>query len=268
MKDILSEIIADKRAEIDKLKESVSIDMLYSLAEEHETISLREALESSKSGIISEFKRRSPSKGWINRAANPTGIVPCYEKSGAAAVSVLTDEKYFGGTLDDVLAVRPKVRIPILRKDFTIDEYQLHQARATGADAVLLIASALSPTDCRCLAAIAHELGLETLLEVHNEDELGYINDNIDIVGVNNRNLGTFVTDTANSEALAPKLPRTITRISESGLKDARTILRLRRLGFKGFLIGEQLMKGENPAEELRKLIDKLEKSDAQTPQP
>lgn len=255
MKDILSEIVAHKREEINALKERMPVDKIYVNACYHPTASLRNALETSSHGIIAEFKRRSPSKGWIKRKAKPSDIIPGYRKSGAAALSVLTDEKYFGGTLDDVLAARPLADIPILRKDFTVDEYQLHQACAAGADAVLLIAATLGVNECRHLAAVAHELKLETVLEVHSENELEYVNDNIDIIGVNNRNLGTFITNTANSEYLAPKLPVSITRISESGIKDAQTILRLQLLGFKGFLIGESFMQADNPAQELARLV-------------
>ena len=255
MKDILSEIVAHKREEINALKERMPVDKIYVNACYHPTASLRNALETSSHGIIAEFKRRSPSKGWIKREAKPSDIIPGYRKSGAAALSVLTDEKYFGGTLDDVLAARPLADIPILRKDFTVDEYQLHQACAAGAAAVLLIAATLGVNECRHLAAVAHELKLETVLEVHSENELEYVNDNIDIIGVNNRNLGTFITNTANSEYLAPKLPVSITRISESGIKDAQTILRLQLLGFKGFLIGESFMQADNPAQELARLV-------------
>ena len=149
MKDILSEIVAHKREEINAFKERMPVDKIYVNACYHPTASLRNALETSSHGIIAEFKRRSPSKGWIKRKAKPSDIIPGYRKSGAAALSVLTDEKYFGGTLDDVLAARPLADIPILRKDFTVDEYQLHQACAAGADAVLLIAATLGVNVCR-----------------------------------------------------------------------------------------------------------------------
>lgn len=175
MKDILRDIIADKRIEVEKLKKDISIDNLYNNATEHKHADFRLSIENTSNGIIAEFKRRSPSKGWIHRDAKPEDVAPGYEKNGAAAMSVLTDEKYFGGTLEDVANVRQLVKMPILRKDFTIDEYQLHQAKAFGADAVLLIAAAISETECRKLARIAHELGLETLLEVHNEDEISYL---------------------------------------------------------------------------------------------
>ena len=249
MKDILRDIIADKRIEVEKLKKDISIDNLYNNATEHKHADFRLSIENTSNGIIAEFKRRSPSKGWIHRDAKPEDVAPGYEKNGAAAMSVLTDEKYFGGTLEDVANVRQLVKMPILRKDFTIDEYQLHQAKAFGADAVLLIAAAISETECRKLARIAHELGLETLLC-----------DDIDVVGVNNRHLGTFHTDISDSEFLAPKLPQSITRISESGIRSASDIIRLQMLGYRGFLIGEQFMNGDNPPENLGKLNADIEK--------
>ena len=259
MKDILKDIIADKRMEIDRLKHTMDVDSLYANAVEHMHVGFRSSIEGIPNGIIAEFKRRSPSKGWIHRDARPGDVAPGYEKNGAAAMSVLTDEKYFGGTLEDVAEVRGLVNLPILRKDFTIDEYQLHQAKASGADAVLLIAAAISEDECRRLARIAHDLKLETLLEVHNENELSYIGDDIDAVGVNNRHLGTFHTDIAASEYLAPRLPQSITRISESGIHCAADIVRLQMLGYGGFLIGEMFMKGDNPAQNLLNLNRDIE---------
>lgn len=259
MKDILRDIIADKRVEIASLKQRVSIDDLYNSAIEHEHVSFRSSIENTPNGIIAEFKRRSPSKGWIHRDANPEDVAPGYEKNGAAAMSVLTDEKYFGGTLKDVASVRSIVKLPILRKDFTVDEYQLHQAKAFGADAVLLIAAAISDTECSKLARIAHELGLETLLEVHNENELSYIGDDIDVIGVNNRHLGTFHTDIAASEYLAPLMPQ-MTRISESGIHCAADVVRLQMLGYRGFLIGELFMSSDNPPQNLKKLNEDIDK--------
>lgn len=260
MKDILSDIIADKRAEIEALKQTVSIDTLYRDAIPHRHIPFSHTIETTPNGIIAEFKRRSPSKGWIHRDAEPAAIAQGYAAEGAAAMSVLTDEKYFGGTLGDLKAVRPAASIPLLRKDFTIDEYQLHQAAAAGADAILLIAAAISESLCRRLARIAHELGLETLMEVHSADELSYIGDDIDVVGVNNRSLGTFHTDTAVSEYLAPMMPQYITHISESGIRGAADIVRLQRLSYRGFLVGELLMKDDDPAQNLATLNSEIEK--------
>jgi indole-3-glycerol phosphate synthase len=197
MKDILSEIIAHKQTEIELQKQTVSPEQLQEQAgiiireNAAHRRSMKQALAASSTGIISEFKRRSPSKGWINEAARAEEIPAAYEAAGAATLSILTDEKFFGGTLRDIRTARPLVRIPILRKDFIIDEYQLLQACIVGADAVLLIASCLSPEQCSTLTTQAHELGLEVLLEIHSPSELSYINKEVDMVGVNNRNLGS-----------------------------------------------------------------------------
>lgn len=267
MKDILSEIIAHKQTEIELQKQTVSPEQLQEQAgiiirenAAHHR-SMKQALAASSTGIISEFKRRSPSKGWINEAAQAEEIPASYEAAGAAALSILTDEKFFGGTLLDIRTARPLVRIPILRKDFIIDEYQLLQACIVGADAVLLIASCLSPEQCSTLTAQAHELGLEVLLEIHSPSELSYINKEVDMVGVNNRNLGSFVTDVENSFRIARQLresthgPASPLLVSESGISDPETICRLRAAGFRGFLIGETFMKTANPGETLKEFI-------------
>ncbi|MBQ2585625.1 MAG: indole-3-glycerol phosphate synthase TrpC, partial [Bacteroidaceae bacterium] len=221
------------------------------------TLSMRQSLAESDSGIIAEFKRRSPSKGWIKEDGEPTVIPPSYAENGAAALSILTDEKFFGGKLKFIQQARPLVpRIPILRKDFIIDEYQLLQARQIGADAVLLIAACLSKQKCKELARKAHALGLETLLEVHSEPELEYVGDNIDMVGVNNRNLGTFHTDVQNSYRLANLLPKDYLLVSESGISNPLTVRELRQAGFRGFLIGETFMKTPNPGLALKEFIE------------
>lgn len=267
MKDILSEIIAHKQTEIELQKQTVSLEQLQEQAgiiireNAAHRRSMKQALAASSTGIISEFKRRSPSKGWINEAARAEEIPAAYEAAGAAALSILTDEKFFGGTLRDIRTARPLVRIPILRKDFIIDEYQLLQACIVGADAVLLIAACLSPEQCSTLTAQAHELGLEVLLEIHSPSELSYINKEVDMVGVNNRNLGSFVTDVENSFRIARQLreaahgPASPLLVSESGISDPETICRLRAAGFRGFLIGETFMKTATPGETLKKFI-------------
>lgn len=267
MKDILSEIIAHKQTEIELQKQTVSLEQLQEQAgiiireNAAHRRSMKQALAASSTGIISEFKRRSPSKGWINEAARAEEIPASYEAAGAGALSILTDGKFFGGTLRDIRTARPLVHIPILRKDFIIDEYQLLQACIVGADAVLLIASCLSPEQCSTLTAQAHELGLEVLLEIHSPSELSYINKEVDMVGVNNRNLGSFVTDVENSFRIARQL-REATHglaspllVSESGISDPETICRLRAAGFRGFLIGETFMKTANPSETLKEFI-------------
>lgn len=259
MKDILSEIIANKRFEVDIQKQAISIEQLEEgLHDLPPTRSMRQALANSPTGIIAEFKRRSPSKGWIKEEARPEEIVPAYAAAGASALSILTDEKFFGGSLRDIRTARPLVDLPILRKDFIIDEYQLYQARIVGADAVLLIAAALTQDRCRELAAKAHELGLEVLLEIHRADELPYITKEIDMVGINNRNLGTFHTDVENSFQLAGQLPKETLLISESGISDPETVKRLHRAGFRGFLIGETFMRTSSPGNTLKEFITSI----------
>lgn len=257
--DILSEIIANKRFEVDFQKRSISLEQLQeSVNLSAPTHSMRRALQESASGIISEFKRRSPSKGWINKEAKPEDIIPGYEQAGASALSILTDEKFFGGTMRDIRTARPLTSLPILRKDFIVDPYQIYQARIIGADAILLIAAALEVNQCKELAMQAHELDLEVLLELHSEDELTYICDEVDMVGINNRNLGTFHTDVANSFRLAEMLPANKTLVSESGLSDPETVRRLQLAGFKGFLMGEAFMKTDHPAQALSDFISTL----------
>lgn len=262
MNDILEEIVAHKRKELKELKGILPLHDLAEKVEEYlandkrQTLSMRHSLAESDSGIIAEFKRRSPSKGWIKEDGEPTVIPPSYAENGAAALSILTDEKFFGGKLKFIQQARPLVpRIPILRKDFIIDEYQLLQARQIGADAVLLIAACLSKQKCKELARKAHALGLETLLEVHSEPELEYVGDNIDMVGVNNRNLGTFHTDVQNSYRLANLLPKDYLLVSESGISNPLTVRELRQAGFRGFLIGETFMKTPNPGLALKEFI-------------
>lgn len=262
MNDILEEIVAHKRKELKELKRILPLHDLAEKVEEYlandkrQTLSMRHSLAESDSGIIAEFKRRSPSKGWIKEDGEPTVIPPSYAENGAAALSILTDEKFFGGKLKFIQQARPLVpHSPILRKDFIIDEYQLLQARQIGVDAVLLIAACLSKQKCKELARKAHALGLETLLEVHSEPELEYVGDNIDMVGVNNRNLGTFHTDVQNSYRLANLLPKDYLLVSESGISNPLTVRELRQAGFRGFLIGETFMKTPNPGLALKEFI-------------
>ena len=260
MKDILSEIIANKRFEVDLQKQAISIEQLQEgINEVPASRSMKRALASSDSGIIAEFKRRSPSKGWIKQEARPEEIVPSYLAAGASALSILTDEKFFGGSLKDIRTARPLVDVPIIRKDFIIDEYQLYQAKIVGADAVLLIAAALKQEKCQELAEQAHELGLEVLLEIHSAEELPYINSKIDMIGINNRNLGTFFTDVENSFRLAGQLPQDAVLVSESGISDPEVVNRLRTAGFRGFLIGETFMKTPQPGETLQNFLKAIQ---------
>lgn len=261
MTDILEEIIAHKQIEIEQQKTAISEELLINNCNEPmPRASMRASLAASPYGIISEFKRRSPSKGWIKENAQADIIPSAYEAAGASAISILTDEKYFGGTLKDIRSARPGVQLPVLRKDFIIDEYQLYQARIVGADAILLIAAALKKEQCKALAVKAHELELEVLLEIHSEQELEYVDENIDMVGVNNRNLGTFHTDVENSFRLAEKLPKEMLLVSESGISSPETVKQLRAAGFRGFLIGENFMKAIHPGIALKEFITQLEK--------
>lgn len=260
MKDILSEIIANKRFEIDVQKNAISEDSLEDLLTNTSPCkSLRNALLASKSGIIAEFKRRSPSKGWIRKEAETKDIIPSYINAGATALSILTDEKFFGGNINDIKSIRHKANIPILRKDFIISTYQIYQAKLIGADVVLLIASVLPFEEYMILLNKAHELKLEVLVEIHNEAELKHIIPDVDIVGINNRHLGSFVTDVQHSFELAHQLPKDVVLISESGISDVQTILRLKEAGFKGFLIGETFMKDKHPEKKLKQFVEKIE---------
>lgn len=261
MKDILQEIVAQKRREVALLKASRQAELLQaSPMFSRPTISLKTALEQSDSGIIAEFKRKSPSKGWLNQDAEPSSVIPAYEYAGATALSILTDTLFFGGQLLDLQKVRGLTELPILRKDFILDEIQLLEARASGADAVLLIAACLRPDESLSLAQQAHALGLEVLLEIHDEAELDYLTDEIDIVGINNRHLGSFQTDVSRSFCLAEKLPACTIKISESGISQPATVLQLRDKGFRGFLMGEHFMKSTQPGKTLSNFINQLQR--------
>jgi indole-3-glycerol phosphate synthase len=261
MKDILQEIITHKRTEVAEQKKQVPSELLDQQlvqAMQRPTLSMRAALATSPTGIIAEFKRRSPSKGWIFPDAKVEEVVPAYEEAGASACSILTDNRFFGGTLDDLVAARKLVDLPLLRKEFIIDSYQLAEARVAGADAILLIAAVLTPAECLSLAQAAHALQLEVLLEIHSETELGHLNPFVDMLGINNRNLGTFHTTLDHSYHLAAKMreaDNNLILVSESGIAEPSTITELRGKGFRGFLIGETFMRGETPGETLSNFI-------------
>ena len=264
--DILDKIVAHKKKELAEQKKKVSLNMMAKSAEDYllsvnrKIISMRDCLRESKSGIISEFKRRSPSKGWIREDGKADEIPLSYSENGASAISILTDKEFFGGSTDYLMVARSIINhTPLLRKEFIIDEYQVFESLLIGADAILLIASDLSLSECRHLSALAKDLGLEVLLEIHDENELDYVGDNIDMVGVNNRHLGTFHTDVMNSMRIAPLLPSDYVLVSESGISSATTVKELRSAGFRGFLIGETFMRSADPGKSLRKFIQEIE---------
>lgn len=260
--DILQEIVAHKRIEVERFKQQLSEQEIHRRVEpllDFSVPSMSKALTASESGIIAEFKRRSPSKGWIKEEGKADEIPLSYQEHGAAALSILTDEQYFGGKDDFIRTARHAgVHIPILYKNFIIDEYQLFQARLCGASAVLLIAADLSKKECKALLHTAHELGMEVLLEMHSEEELEYAELEPDMYGINNRNLGTFITDVQNSFRLAALLPKDNVKVSESGISNPDTVKALRIAGFRGFLIGETFMKTSAPGEVLKDFISKL----------
>ncbi len=259
---MLLKIIDHKREELKRYPFAADIEA-QARAVERDTISMAESIrKSSKGGIIAEFKRRSPSKGWINEGANPLDIVAGYSAAGAAACSVLTNEEFFGGSIEHLKMARTVAgSMPLLRKEFIIDARQIFEARVAGADAVLLIAACLTVDECRELAKCAHSVGLEVLLEIHSEGELTHFNEFVDMLGVNNRNLGSFVTDINNSFRLAARMReegRDVVLVSESGIEASETIKELQGVGFGGFLIGETFMKTESPAGRLTQLIAEL----------
>ena len=245
MNDILHTIVAYKRQELEQMRAPKP--------------SLREALLASPTGIIAEFKRRSPSKGWIHESASPAQVPLDYQQAGAAAISILTDKHFFGGHDDFIReARRTGVTIPILYKNFVIDPFQLYEAALCGASAVLLIAAVLSRQTCAALIDQAHALGLEVLLELHDENELDYATLPADCIGINNRDLGTFVTNVENSFRLAERLPKDHVLVSESGIDSPETIRSLRTAGFRGFLIGETFMRETDHGTRLAQFLSAL----------
>ena len=259
--NILNTICHSKRLEIARQKEAIPLSDMKSILsfQFRDKVSFKQALASSDSGIIAEFKRKSPSKGWIHPEADVTCIMQSYEAAGAAAVSCLTDEPFFGGSFADFRKAREAIdRIPLLRKDFILDEYQLYQSKAIGADVVLLIAACLKAEEIARFTSIAHDLDMEVLVEIHEESELSSISPDADVIGVNNRNLKTFVTDIRYSLDLANRIPNRFLKISESGLSRPETVMQLRQAGFSGFLMGENFMKTTDPGRALKEFIREL----------
>lgn len=258
--NILDKIILDKRREVVLKKSIIPVSQLEaSVFFEKQTISLSHNLQNSSSGIIAEHKRRSPSKAEINYGFTVEEVVNGYETAGACGISVLTDGKYFGGSLDDLLLARASVNIPLLRKEFIVDEYQILEAKAYGADLILLIAAVLSREEIKSLSEFAHRLGLEVLLEVHNQEELEKsIMPSLDMIGVNNRNLKTFEVSLDFSKELADQIPNEFVKVSESGISSIEAITELQPFGYQGFLIGEHFMKTENAGQAAKEFIDQL----------
>ena len=253
--NILDKIVEHKKQEISVSKSKVSLENLKdSEFFGRKTISLKESLK-TKSGIIAEFKRKSPSKGMINDKKSPIEVVSDYEKFGASGISILTDSEFFGGNFSDILEVRNNINIPILRKDFMIDEYQFYEAKSIGADVVLLIASCLSPNQVLEFTELAHELKMEVLLEIHTEEELKHFNKNIDLVGINNRNLKNFEVDLQHSVDLKNLLPKETLSVAESGIYSVESFKFLKEKGFDGFLMGEYFMKNKNPGKAFEEFI-------------
>jgi indole-3-glycerol phosphate synthase len=259
--NILDKIIATKRVEVDRRKEKINVAELEASPFFGRTCNSLKAnlLKPGSSGIIAEFKQKSPSKGEINFKVKVEEVTKDYANAGVAGISVLTDYEYFGGTLENLVKARKtNPETPILRKDFMIDSYQIYEAKAHGADVILLIAAYLEKEQAELLAKKAKELGMEVLMEVHNAEELEKVNDFVDIVGVNNRDLKTFTMDIETSVRLSKLIPDKFVKISESGIDSAKTIQYLCENGFKGFLIGETFMKTENPGAACKKFIEEL----------
>ena len=257
---ILDQIIASKKKEVALKKSVVSVAQLEnSDLFNKKTSSLSKSIINSPYGIIAEHKRRSPSKETINNSFSVEEVVKGYENAGASGISVLTDMQYFGGSLEDLLLARASVQIPLLRKEFIVDEYQLLEAKAFGADAILLIAAVLTREEIKQLSEFAQSLALEVLLEVHNREELEKsIMPSLDLIGVNNRNLKTFEVSLQNSIDLVNHIPNDFVKISESGITTTEDVKLLRSCGFQGFLIGENFMKTNNPRKSLEQFINQL----------
>jgi len=258
--NILDKIVIDKRKEVELRKSLIPMSQLeQSILFERTTVSLANNLRNSKSGVIAEHKRRSPSKSVINNALNVQDVAKGYEDAGVCGMSVLTDGKYFGGSLDDLLTARASCNLPLLRKEFIIDEYQILEAKAYGADVILLIAAILSRDEIKQFSELAKSLNLDVLLEVHNEEELHKsIMPSLDMLGVNNRNLKTFEVSLDTSKNLSNLIPNDFVKVSESGISNIEAIKELQPYGYQGFLIGENFMKTENPGKSATEFINLL----------
>ncbi len=260
--NILEKIVADKYKEVQLKSSLLPVSQLEkSVLFERTCHSLAAALKGSKTGIIAEHKRRSPSKQTINQNTNVAQVAKGYQKAGVSGMSILTDIKYFGGSLEDLLLARAAVDLPLLRKEFIIDEYQILEAKAHGADVILLIAAVLTRMEIKALSKLAKSLGLEVLLEVHNQEELEKsIMSSLDMLGVNNRNLKTFEVSLETSKELSDLIPDQFVKVSESGISSIGAIKELKQYGYQGFLIGENFMKTPNPGRSAVEFIKELSK--------
>jgi indole-3-glycerol phosphate synthase len=260
MKNILEQIVAERKKTVDQLKNIVPMEAWEMMPfYERNCLSLKKSLlNKNLTGIIAEFKRASPSKGIINADADIFDVALDYQINGASAISVLTEPVYFNGMNDDLLDIRDSIKIPLLRKDFIFDEYQIAESKAMGADVILLIAACLTAAEVKRLATFANNIGLEVLLELHDETELDHICDAVTLIGINNRNLKTFEVDIARSLRMAEKIPADKIKIAESGISNVETINIFKEAGFKGFLMGENFMKEENPGIAFEQFVQKL----------
>jgi len=258
--NILDKIVADKQVEVELRKKLIPIIQLEaSVLFDKTPISLVQKLKSSASGIIAEHKRRSPSKSIINQSLNVFDVAKGYEKAGICGMSVLTDGKYFGGSLDDLLTARASCKLPLLRKEFIIDPYQIIEAKAYGANVILLIASILSKEELKAYSELAQSLELEVLLEIHNEKELSKsLHETVDMIGVNNRNLKTFEVNLETSKSLSTLIPDDFVKVSESGISSIEAIKELQNYGYRGFLIGENFMKTKDAGTSAKQFIEAL----------
>lgn len=261
--NILERIIADKIKEVALRKKMIpTFQLERSFLFDRPTFSLVKNLQESTTGIIAEYKRRSPSKGIINNSFSIADVASSYENAGVCGISVLTDGKYFGGSIEDLATARASCKLPILRKDFIVDTYQIFEAKAHGADVILLIAAVLSPAKITHFSQLAKQLNLEVLLEVNNVVEIQEsMQSSLDLIGINNRNLKTFEVNLNTSKLLSTEIPDDFIKISESGISNTETILELKLFGFRGFLIGENFMKTENPGHSAKTFINNLKKN-------
>jgi len=257
---ILDEIIAHKKQEVSQKKRAIPVGRLeQSYLFDRDVYSLSVALRTSSTGIIAEHKRKSPSKSDINMSAVLKDVVCGYQKAGVSGISILTDTKYFGGSLEDLILARANTKTPLLRKEFIVDSYQIFEAKAYGADAILLIAAALSEEELKSLSQTAKHIGLDVLLEVHNREELEKsLLPSVDMLGVNNRNLKTFDVTLDTSKDLAQFIPNDFVKVSESGINTGKDVLALREYGYQGFLIGERFMRSEDPGASAERFITEL----------